>query len=277
MTDLANHPGKWLRADAAASLDRMEDAHGGAFDISDAGRTEAEQQDLIDRWDEGGAANRPPYLYQPGRPASQSPHVSDGGHAVDVIDEADRDWIKDHSEFGWRFDVNGDVVHMNYYSNLDATSDGSVPESGDYVTKLEQAFLNQFRGESLVVDGIKGDATTAAFERYQTFLRDYGYAGEIDGIWGDGTQAAHAVYYAQVTAPVVSPQPSRPVIQQGSSGQEVADLQHALNVQYPAYSSLVEDGEFGPATDAVVREFQTRAGLVVDGIVGDATWAALHF
>lgn len=58
-------------------------------------------------------------------------------------------------------------------------------------------------------------------------------------------------------------------------GERVKALQRRLNAGYPAYSNLEVDGEFGPLTEAVVREFQRRSGLVVDGIAGPATLAAL--
>lgn len=139
----------------------------------------------------------------------------------------------------------------------------------------EQNWLNAKRGEHLVVDGLAGPLFAAAVSRYETFLRDYGYTGAIDGIWGPGVQAAHAKYYAVATA-APAPAPSgRPTIKLGASGQIVKDLQYRLNRDYPAYSHLVVDGQFGPATDAVVRNFQSRAGLTVDGIVGPATWSKL--
>lgn len=66
------------------------------------------------------------------------------------------------------------------------------------------------------------------------------------------------------------------LLKKGSKGDAVKALQSELNEQYPAYSKLKVDGDFGSATEAVVREFQSRAGLTVDGVVGPKTAAALH-
>lgn len=60
-----------------------------------------------------------------------------------------------------------------------------------------------------------------------------------------------------------------------NTGDRVLALQKRLNAWFPAYSHLDEDGEFGPATAAVVREFQSRSNLTIDGIAGPATLAAL--
>lgn len=63
-------------------------------------------------------------------------------------------------------------------------------------------------------------------------------------------------------APIV-----RSTLKRGTRGPEVAHLQRLLGV--------ADDGIFGPATDAAVREFQAANELLPDGIVGRMTWAAL--
>lgn len=69
-----------------------------------------------------------------------------------------------------------------------------------------------------------------------------------------------------------TPPESRPILRRGSRGDAVVDLQELLREKG---CPLTIDGDFGPATDTVVRQFQANNGLVADGIVGAATWKAL--
>jgi hypothetical protein len=59
--------------------------------------------------------------------------------------------------------------------------------------------------------------------------------------------------------------PGRPTVRRGSTGEAVRQLQQALHID-PA------DGIFGAGTEAAVRAFQRRNGLVPDGIVGPKSW-----
>src|SRR5690606_37883775 len=63
-----------------------------------------------------------------------------------------------------------------------------------------------------------------------------------------------------------------PTLQLGDANQAVAQLQKRLKQQG---ANIDADGLFGPATEAAVMHLQRRAGLVVDGIAGRKTWAAL--
>lgn len=93
--------------------------------------------------------------------------------------------------------------------------------------------------------------------------------------------------YARIIAKVqggATPPPSTPStpasdddLQRGSTGQAVSQLQAGLKRVFASYAGNLEvDGDFGPATEAAVREFQERTdGLTVDGVVGPATKKAL--
>lgn len=77
-------------------------------------------------------------------------------------------------------------------------------------------------------------------------------------------------------APGQPPATGRPVIRRGSNGEHVRALQDRLKRVYRTYAGhLVVDGDFGPGTEEVVKEFQRRSKLTADGIVGPATWRAL--
>jgi len=61
----------------------------------------------------------------------------------------------------------------------------------------------------------------------------------------------------------------------GASGQKVLQMQEQLNriaQNYPAIPRISEDGIFGPATEAAVREFQSVFSLPANGIVDYPTW-----
>ena len=66
-----------------------------------------------------------------------------------------------------------------------------------------------------------------------------------------------------------------PTMRRGDRGPGVLALQRSLNLA--AGKGLSEDGDFGPATEAAVRDLQRIWRLGVDGIVGPKTKDALYF
>ncbi len=64
------------------------------------------------------------------------------------------------------------------------------------------------------------------------------------------------------------------LIKRGSKGRQVAELQTLLNTK--GFDTGTPDGIFGRGTEKAVKEFQSSAGLVADGVVGNMTWQALN-
>jgi peptidoglycan hydrolase-like protein with peptidoglycan-binding domain len=68
------------------------------------------------------------------------------------------------------------------------------------------------------------------------------------------------------------------LLKTGARGQEVINLQEALNYHLPlALPPLEVDGKFGNLTLGRVKQFQKLRGLKDDGIVGPLTHGALYF
>lgn len=98
--------------------------------------------------------------------------------------------------------------------------------------------------------------------------------------WPEGDPRYDRVI-AKVTGGAVPPPttPTAPAVryyaQRGDNNGRVKHLQEYFNGNFGSYSKLAVDGDFGPATEAVVREFQRRSKIDADGIVGPATLAEL--
>lgn len=123
-----------------------------------------------------------------------------------------------------------------------------VGSTGEDVRTLQ--YLLEAHGVHLAVDGAFGPHTKAAVEQFQT-----AQALTADGIVGNQTWAALVVTVAS-----------------GSNGPAVRAVQSqmAARIARPAVT-----GSFDAETDELVRSFQGDLGLIVDGIVGSATWLAL--
>ena len=59
--------------------------------------------------------------------------------------------------------------------------------------------------------------------------------------------------------------------QEGSRGQDVRDLQNALNLLSVTKPFIAVDGVFGPETTFAVKKFQKKDGLTPDGVAGPIT------
>jgi DNA-binding LytR/AlgR family response regulator len=78
--------------------------------------------------------------------------------------------------------------------------------------------------------------------------------------------------------PIPEPEPTpswRPTIRRGDKGADVIECQTMLTRLGYDIGKTGIDGDFGRATEAGVKAFQSDHRLVVDGVVGPMTWDAL--
>ena len=74
---------------------------------------------------------------------------------------------------------------------------------------------------------------------------------------------------------------TRPLVQYGSTGKYVTELQELLNKWILKedgshdFRYCEPDGDFGPYTSDIVKSYQVSMFLLKDGVVGTKTWAAL--
>ena len=116
----------------------------------------------------------------------------------------------------------------------------------------------------------RGD--TYSVSQYLHETRYYeGFGGTIaERRWHHFIALRKALWVADVEVGIEVPRQDLAIpstVRYGSTGETVVRLQKELRVQ--------ADGIFGPLTDHAVRTYQRGAHLLVDGVVGPATWTAL--
>ena len=139
---------------------------------------------------------------------------------------------------------------------------------GDAVKNL-QSLLNK-AGANIKVDGVFGRGTKTAVRNFQSS------AGVgVDGVVGPRTWDKLNSGKVSVSASGSAERAvnNTPKLRKGSRGGAVKNLQSLLN---KAGANISEDGKFGRGTYNAVRNFQSAAGIGVDGVVGRRTWDKLN-
>ena len=141
--------------------------------------------------------------------------------------------------------------------------------SGSAVSEMQQLLKNAGFNPG-AVDGQFGPNTEAALKAFQKAK-----GLEVDGSCGPKTWAALRGTGSSAAPASTAPASTanNPTLRKGASGAAVSQMQQLL--KNAGFNPGAIDGQFGPNTEAALKSFQKAKGLVVDGICGPKTWAAL--
>ena len=140
-------------------------------------------------------------------------------------------------------------------SSSSSSSSSSNSSSKSTISRVQTWLKNTYK-LTIDIDEIYGPQTKACLVKgLQTELNKRGNKLDVDGIYGPKTNAAVVNIY------------------KGASGNLVRVLQGLLICN--GYSTNGFDGIFGSGTESAVKSYQSKKGLVVDGIAGKNTFTAL--
>jgi len=134
----------------------------------------------------------------------------------------------------------------------------AIGAQGPDVQRAQTIFVMM---KTLGFEGIDGAFGTVTKNAVVDFQENEGLAA--DGVIGNDT-------WARMPA-----DPNTPILRRGSTGSAVIGLQKGLLKFGGAGSSTdpgAADGNFGPRTEAAVKDYQTKHSLTNDGVVGSRTW-----
>ena len=163
----------------------------------------------------------------PVAPPGASNHQT--GLAIDIVDA--RDWEPYLIQYGW-IPLEGDEPHFDYIGS------DTIDLRSQSILAFQQLWNQNHPNETISEDGGFGSQTEDALNRSPA-------PGFPKAPWDD------------------KPRTLRLEIPR-MEGSDVIKLQEALK---KASIVVGTDGEFGPATDKAVKEFQQKKGLIADGIV----------
>lgn len=192
------------------------------------------------------------------------------------------------------------VLPKNRHQNPDATSAVGIRDRIFFTSAklfgVAAAVMLLTVGGGRAIAALQLEDSGADVEYLQRQLQATGfYSGSITGYFGTQTQAAVEQFQAAydltvdgiagnqtleiLSAAVSEAEAGRDLSQTGglaqdSQGPSVAELQTLLR-EAGIYSGSIT-GFYGEETEAAVRQFQSSAGLSVDGIAGQQTIAALR-
>ncbi len=178
-------------------------------------------------------------------------------------------------------DSEGEIIGI---SSTPPTSVIKLNSKGTDVLRLQHilSYISLFRVE---IPSILENSFFDARTKNSVIAFQSTYKLTIDGIVGPSTWKKLYSVYHNFKSTVDVPEPSTPdtlyppypgyVLKVGSKGPFVTSMQLLLNDIAKVYDdipNLSTDGIFGNGTKASVVAFQSKFGLVVDGIVGLSTW-----
>lgn len=154
--------------------------------------------------------------------------------------------------------IRAQIQHLKAYANKEALVNECIDPRFKYVT----------RGSIPYVDllGIQENPKKIGWSAGKN------YGPQILDILSRILKVAASDAETTTTTTATASTTSSNLLRKGDRGDTVKLLQHRLNL---TGCSLTEDGIWGAKTDTAVRNFQYKAGLTVDGIVGPLTQAKL--
>ena len=132
-------------------------------------------------------------------------------------------------------------------------------------TKKNYSHVGLYIGDGNVIEA---EGTIKGVIISKVTLKKWSNWGELKGV----------DYSGATPEPTPTPIPTpttKPTLRRGDKGAYVVEMQTELHKLNYGLGPCGIDGDFGRATEAAVRTFQYDQRLVIDGICGPKTWAAL--